>query len=137
MDTKTTLIDIINELYSLPVTMEHIIDLTNRLNRISGENWTFRYTNSVRKGSLQPSDKFRKAVNILAGLVDGHSPIQARLREITVYSTNGLRDEAIVIAHLTKKRCEYDGCGLEFWGHPNRKYCCDEHGRKARRLKLT
>ena len=116
--------------------MDNVRDLTRRLNTIAKADWTYRYVNSVLTGSLEPGKDFVRAMEILASLLDGQSPVQARLRgPIAIYSTNGLKDDDIIIANLSRHRCDYPGCGLEFVGWSTRKYCSPECKAKARKLR--
>ena len=113
-------------------------DLADRLSRAIGKKkpWSYQYVNSILKGSLEPSRDFNRAVKIIAGSLDGQSPLQARLNPVPkmVYSVNGLRDGDIILGHT--RRCKLESCGIRFVpNHPSREYCCYEHTKKGQRHK--
>jgi hypothetical protein len=86
---------------------------------------------------LEPSQDFIRAVQIIAGGLDGQSPLQARLNPIPkmVYSINGLQDGDIILGHRT--RCKLESCGTPFVPVvPWQKYCCFEHTKKGQRSKV-
>ena len=90
---------------------------------------TERHLHSVIKGHQKPKAGLERALQIYANRLDGQSIIQARAREITCLTINGVMPGSVVLGHT--RYCRW--CYIPFVGAPNRKYCCDEHGRLWRR----
>lgn len=132
----SVLSDIYREIYanSQESKMDNLRDLAERLNKLTGANWTYRYLNSILTGSLEPSKKLIKTIDILGNMLDGQSPIQARLNgPIMVFSINGLQDNDIVLGRA--KRCRLASCRLRFVPPvPWQIYCCPEHRRKSYKI---
>lgn len=142
MSDNGLLISIFEAIYGYtpnPAKKEDAEDLAGRLTRIAKREeegkkpWGYTYVNSVIRGSLAPSQDFSRAVQIIAGGLDGQSPLQARLNPVPkmVYSVNGLEDGDIVLGHT--KRCGLESCGIRFVPVvPWQRYCCYEHTKKGR-----
>ena len=141
MSDNSLLESVFQEIYKYepnPAKKQDVLDLADRLSRAIGKQkpWSYQYVNSVFKGSLAPSQDFNRAVQIIAGGLDGQSPLQARLNPVPkmVYSTNGMQDGDIVLGHT--RRCEMESCGIRFVPVvPWQRYCCYEHTKKGQRSK--
>lgn len=90
---------------------------------------TDRHLHSVLKGHQHPKPGLERVLEIHANRLDGQSIIQARAREITCLTINGVVEGSVILGHT--RYCRY--CYIPFVGAPNRKYCCDDHGVLFRR----
>lgn len=110
-------------------------DLARRLSMIAAKEnaWTWRYVQSVHMGSMQPSEKFARAVSVLAAEMDGLPAVVAETEPITVYARPGtVRANAIVIGE--SKACASPACTIHFIPRvPWQKYCPNCRDKKQRR----
>jgi hypothetical protein len=108
-------------------------DLARRLGGLVGREWTWRYVQSVHTGSVAPSKKFTRAVEILTAEMDGMPAVIADTEPITVYVRPGsVHPNAIVIGD--SKPCAIPTCNIHFVPRvPWQKYCprCRQQKRKA------
>ncbi len=85
--------------------------------------WTHQYLCSILNDEMPLRPALHRAVLIIGARLDGAPPLQARLREISVYTVNGLEPGIIVFGKQT--RCGY--CQVPILRNPhNRQYCCVE-----------
>lgn len=100
-------------------------DLAARLSELARKLpvWSWRYVQSVHAGSIPPSKKFARAVEILAAAVDGLPTIIAETEPITVYARPGsVHPNALVISE--SKACANPICPIHFIPRvPWQKYC--------------
>lgn len=101
-------------------------DLAVRLSKLAGRNgnaWSWRYVQSVHAGSVAPSKKFARAVEVLAAEVDGLPAFIADTEPVTVHARRGtVRTNSIVLG--LSKPCANPRCTVHFIGIvPWQKYC--------------
>jgi hypothetical protein len=100
-------------------------DLADRLSTLARKEpgWSWRYVQSVHAGSMEPSKKFARAVELLVAAVDGLPAFIAETEAVTVYARPGsVRANAVVIGE--SKTCAYPGCTIHFIPRvPWQKYC--------------
>ena len=101
-------------------------DLAVRLSMLAHKNgspWSWRYVQSVHVGSVAPSKKFARAVEVLAAEIDGLPAFIGETEPITVHARPGsVHPNAIVISE--SKRCANPVCTIHFIPRvPWQKYC--------------
>ncbi len=101
-------------------------DLAERLSKIAHKEdsaWSWRYVQSVHKGTMEPSAKFAQAVEILLAEIDGLPAFVSETEPITVYARPGsVRANAIVLG--LSKPCANPRCTVNFIPVvPWQKYC--------------
>lgn len=119
-----------------PVKMANLRELADKLSKIANREkpWTHRYLSSLLSGDkgFSISPELERAIHILENRLDGQPEIQARSRQITVFTVNGIEPDSVVFGHTT-----YCYCHLPVvFNHPSRKYCfeeCRERARQERR----
>lgn len=111
-----------------PLSMANLRELAGICGDL-GLSVTDRHLHSVIKGHQKPKDGLDKVLQIHANRLDGQSIIQARAREITCLTVNGVVPGSVILGHT--RYCLY--CYIPFVGAPKRKYCCPEHGRLYRK----
>ena len=119
---------VLEQVYDYDKTWKDNLEvLSLRLSKLSGRKtpWGWKYLNSLLRGyqNFSISKEMNRALIMLASQLDGGSPLKPLIREITMYTVNGLDEYAIVLGH--SKRCE--GCAVLFVPNvPWRRFCCDE-----------
>lgn len=106
--------------------VEIYTDLANRLSSIAHKNgnaWTWRYVQSVHHGSVAPSVKFARAVEVLAAEIDGMPAFIADTEPVTVHARPGtVKQNSILLAF--SKSCAEPRCTIHFVPIvPWQKYC--------------
>lgn len=101
-------------------------DLAIRLSKLAGRNgnaWTWRYVQSVHKGSVAPSKNFARSVELLIAEIDGMPAFIADTEPVTVHARRGsVRSNSIVLG--LSKACANPRCTIHFIGIvPWQKYC--------------
>lgn len=106
-------------------------DLARRLGSVAGKEWSWRYVQSVHKGTVAPSRKLLRAVEILSAEMDGLPVFVADTEPVTVYVKPGtVRQNAIVIG--SSKPCINPACSIHFVPRvPWQKYCPNCKGKKV------
>lgn len=101
-------------------------DLAVRLSKLAhknGDAWSWRYVQSVHKGTVAPSKKFANAVEVLAASMDGLPAFVADTEPVTIHARRGtVRVNSIVLG--LSKACANPRCTIHFIGIvPWQKYC--------------
>lgn len=101
-------------------------DLAVRLSkvaRMNGNAWSWRYVQSIHKGTMQPSAKFALSVEILLAEIDGTPAFVSETEPVTVYARPGsVRVNSIVLS--LSKPCANPRCTVNFIPVvPWQKYC--------------
>jgi hypothetical protein len=100
-------------------------DLARRLSSVARKfpAWSWRYVQSVHKGSVEPSEKFARAVELLTAESDGLPAFIAETEPIVVYARPGaVRANAVVIGE--SRACANPTCKIHFVPRvPWQKYC--------------
>jgi len=115
-----------------PGKLKNLTQLAGALSGIARKEpaWTARYLNGIVLGhnGFAVSEELERAISILTARMDGQSEAQARSREITVLTTNGIEPGSIVFGHTTRCYCQLQ----VVFNHPCRKYCFEECRQRAR-----
>ncbi len=121
--------DVYNEIYgdTQNSRKDNLIELAARLSKLARRQkpWTYKNLDNIMegRGAFRVTRELDRALMMLASQLDGGSPLKPLIREITMYTVNGLDEYAIVLGH--SKRCE--GCAVLFVPNvPWRRFCCDE-----------
>lgn len=85
--------------------------------------WTWRYVQGVHKGTIKPSRDFARAVEILAGEIDGLPAAIGRLEKVNIWAEPGrVQHDAIVMGQ--SRVCANPACNRVFVPNvPWRKVC--------------
>lgn len=125
------LVSLMTELYQNP-TDSDFQQFAEMVSKTVGKEpaWGYKYMKGCYHGykNISVSRQLARALQILANRLDGQSIIQARAREITCLTINGVVEGSVILGHT--KYCKW--CHIPFVGTPKRLYCCDEHGRLFR-----
>lgn len=98
-------------------------DLAGRLSKIARKEWTWRYVQSVHKGSVAPSANFARAVEILLAEIDGMPAFVSETEPVTVNARPGSVRESSIVLGLSKS-CANPRCTIYFIPVvPWQKYC--------------
>ena len=126
--TKGTILEILTVLDAIleySSNKERYGDLAGRLSKIAKKQpaWGWRYVQSVASGTVEPSKKFSKAVDVLAVSLDGIPVPFAKSSPITVYAETGtIKDGAFIM--LPSQVCANPACTVTFVPNvPWRKMC--------------
>lgn len=94
--------------------------------------WSWRYVQSVHAGSVAPSEKFIRAVEILSSDLDGFPAFIAETEPITVYARNGaIHPNSIILSE--SKSCAEPTCTIHFVPRvPWQRYCPMHKNKKDR-----
>jgi hypothetical protein len=100
-------------------------DLANRLSIVAHKEspWSWRYVQSIHHGSVEPSKKFLRAVELMMAEMDGLPVSIAETEPVTVYARPGsVHPNAIVLSE--SKACANPVCTIHFVPRvPWQKYC--------------
>lgn len=111
---------------------KNLTELAETLSKIAGREpaWTWRMLNGIILGhkGFSVTKELERAIHILSARLDGQPEVQARAREITVLTTNGIDPGSIVFGHTTRCYCQLP----VVFNHPGRKYCFEECRLRAR-----
>lgn len=128
MSTKDTLLELLSLLDTLLKYADHkdrYSDMAGRLSKIASKSpeWGWRYVQSVTSGTVEPSKRFSKAVDVLAVTFDDIPVPFARSSPVTVYAETGtVSDGALLMAG--SRRCATPSCTVIFVPNvPWRKHC--------------
>lgn len=106
------------------------------LSRIVGKSppWSARYLRSVINGTLEPSRKLSKAVQILGATLDDTPQLLANVEPVTIYAPPGsIRPGAVILGK--SKPCYNPTCPVYFVPVvPWQKYCTKDCRSKARQV---
>lgn len=101
-----------------PGKMKNLAEMAANLSRIANRErpWTNRYLNSLINGNegFALTEELYRALDAMAGKLDGANPLQAHLVEITAYSINGSVEPGSII---TGKSTRCPGCLVLFVPH--------------------
>lgn len=92
--------------------------------------WTAHHLNAVIMGygGFVVTPELERAIQIVAMRHDGQPEIQARSRQITVFTVNGIEPDSIIFGHTVLCYCQR----RVVFNHPSRKYCFEECKERAR-----
>ena len=100
-------------------------DLANRLSTVAHKEspWSWRYVQSVHHGSVEPSKKFVRTVELLLAEMDGLPASVAETEPVTVYARPGaVYPNSIVLGE--SKACANPSCTIRFVPRvPWQKFC--------------
>jgi hypothetical protein len=126
--TKDTLLQLLTLLDTILQHTDHkdlYSDMAGRLSRIAGKTpeWGWRYVQSVSRGTVEPSKRFAKAVDVLAITFDDMPVAWAKSSPVTVYAETGtVAENALLMAG--SRRCATPSCTVIFVPNvPWRKHC--------------
>lgn len=133
VETVQSNLGLLAGLFAESGTVAIYTDLAARLSKIARKEkpWSWRYVQSVHVGTMEPSKKFARAVEILAASMDGLPAFVAETEAVTVYARPGsVHPNAIVIGE--SKQCENPTCTVRFIPRvPWQKYCPIHRKRKT------
>lgn len=117
------------ELYPAPAAngdgVVRYADLARRLSKIARKQpaWTWRYIESVAKGTIQASVKLQQAIDLLAASLDGARPEINGMQAVQVFAWPGtVKENAIILS--PSRPCADPACRINFVPVvPNQKYC--------------
>lgn len=94
-------------------------------------NWTAHHLNAVIMGydSFVVTPELERAIQIVGMRRDGQPEIQAKSRQISVFTVNGIEPDSVVFGHTVLCYCQR----RVVFNHPGRKYCFEECKLRARR----
>lgn len=111
---------------------ECLIELADTLSKIASRKrpWTWRFLFSLLNGDkgFSISPELERAIQIAGARLDGQPEIQARSRQITVFTVNGIEPDSVVFGHTVLCYCQK----RVVFNHPGRKYCFEECRERAR-----
>jgi hypothetical protein len=100
-------------------------DVAARLSRVGHKSppWSADYIQAVSRGTLAPSKKLARAVEVLAAAVDGTPAVIVDTEPVTVYARPGTVQPGALIDAVSMP-CEYPPCTFDFVKtHWNMHYC--------------
>lgn len=89
--------------------------IAGKLSRVVDQQppWTWRYPQGVLRGTVQPSPKFARAVNILGAAIDDVPVALASTTQIQVYVITGeVKPGSLVMGK--SRHCDTPGCRVVF-----------------------
>jgi len=100
--------------------------VTSKLNRITGESWSWRYIQGVHAGTIQPSRKIHRAVTALGAALDEVPAVATYTVEIRVFARPDQVEPGSIVLGQSRS-CARLGCPVTFVGNvPWRRYCSPE-----------
>lgn len=93
-------------------------------------DWTAHHLNAVIMdySGFAVTPELERAIQIVGMRNDGQPEIQARSRQITVFTVNGIEPDSVVFGHTVLCYCQR----RVVFNHPSRKYCFEECKERAR-----
>lgn len=131
------ILELYKEIYKTDkLNKSNLEDLAERLSNIAHRQtpWGWKYLHSLAHGhkNVRASEKIIDAMAMLGATLDEQSPLVPLVREVRVFSVGGVEPGSIVLGDTI--RCK--NCLVRFVPNvPWRKYCTDECGKVARKLR--
>lgn len=108
--------------------------VTEKLNRIAGSYWSWRYIQGVHAGTInQPGRKFCQAISALGAALDEVPQVAAYTVQVIVYARPDTIEQGSIILGESRT-CKRLGCPVVFVPNvPWRRYCSPECSSQAHR----